>query len=648
MRSEAPAPPRTRPEAGAAVWAKGVCELESLVRRRLTDHRPGDGDVLVRVLGVRDEIAADASDGGIPRNAVVHVYGHQAVVGPFAADQDAVCPRCLARRWQDVRPGPLRDALELGSGTRATGEWPYGTAFAADAVAALIAAGRQRAARDGGPYASVHLLDLETLRVDRAPLVADPECPQCDRRGTDSAEAARIELDSAPKADPKGFRRRSIESYGLSLEAFVNPVTGAMGPSVTPDLVSVSTASTVGAFTMRSGSYLRESYWGGHTASYARSVKVGLLEGMERFAGMRPRARRTAVVASLDELGDRALDPRVVGVYDDAFYQGQHDTLPFSPELRIPWVWGFSLRDQRPLLVPEVTAYYHAPGGLTHRFVQESSSGRASGGALAEAVYFGLMEVVERDAFLIAWYGGAALPEIDPYTSEVAATRHMVDRLAMYGYRARFFDTRITFPVPVVTAVAERVDGGTGAVCFGAGASWDPEAALGAGLCEIATDAVNLRARTLRDEARLTAMAEDFDKVRVLHDHPLMYGLPRMAEYAGFLLAGREAAPKLPVADLRPAHVPAPDLRDDVEAAVAAVTAEGFDVVVVDQTMPVQRALGLHTVAVIVPGLVPIDFGWSRQRALRMPRLRTALREAGRVSHDLADDDLNRAPHPFP
>lgn len=647
MSAEAVPPAPPRPGTGEAVWAEGLRELRSRLDERLARRHPEAGDALVRVLGVRDEIAADASDDGVHPDTAVHVYGHQVVVGPFSADGTA-CPRCLARRWQDVRPGPLRDALELGSGTRSTGEWPYPTAFAADAVAALVAAGRARAGRRRERYPSVHLLDLETLRVDRAPLVADPECPRCDARVEDSAEVARVALDSAPKAGANSFRRRPIESYELSLEAFVNPVAGMMGPSVAPDLVSVSTASTVGAFTMRAGSYLRESYWGGHTPSYARSVKVGLLEGMERFAGMRPRARRTAVLASLDELGDRALDPRVCGVYDDAFYRGQHETLPFSPDLRIPWVWGWSLRDQRPLLVPEVTAYYHAPGGLRHRFVQESSNGRASGGALAEAVYFGLMEVIERDAFLIAWYGGARLPEIDPGTSEVAATRHMVDKLAMYGYRARFFDTRITFPVPVVTAVAERIDGGMGAVCFGAGASWDPEAALSAGLCEIATDAVNLRARTLRDEARLTAMAEDFDRVRVLHDHPLMYGLPAMARHARFLLAGRDPADRVPVAGLRAGHRPAADLRDDVAAAVDAVTGAGFDVVVVDQTMPVQRALGLHTVAVIVPGLVPIDFGWSRQRALRLPRLRTALREAGHVPRDLADDDLNRVPHPFP
>jgi ribosomal protein S12 methylthiotransferase accessory factor len=204
-----------------------------------------------------------------------------------------------------------------------------------------------------------------------------------------------------------------------------------------------------------------------------------------------------------------------------------------------------------------------------------------------------------------------------------------------------------------VTAVAERIDGGTGRLCFGAGAGLDPEAALAAGLCEIATDAVNLRGRTLREEPRLRAMAADLGEVRVLHDHPLLYGLPEMAVHADFLLRPEHRPgvrrPVVPPAALaRDSVAPAGDLREDVENCVAAVAREGFDVIAVDQTTPEQRRLGFHTAGVIVPGLLPIDFGWSRQRALHMPRTRTALREAGLVTHELTAADLNPAPHPFP
>ncbi|MGW3559788.1 YcaO-like family protein, partial [Streptomyces sp. NPDC000963] len=321
-------------------------------------------------------------------------------------------------------------------------------------------------------------------------------------------------------------------------------------------------------------------------------------------------------------------------------------SLPSTP---VPWVWGWSLRDGIPRAVPEVLAYYHKPG-IEHRFVQESSNGCSSGGSLEEAVLGGLMEVLERDAFLLAWHGRQPLPEIDPATSADPRTRVMVDRMALYGYRARFFDTRITFPVPVVTGVAERFDGGPARMCFGAGASLDPEAALAAALCEIATDSVQLLQRFERNEAGYRAMAEDFTRITGLHDHPLVYAVPEMGRHADFLL--RRPSPPAPVAvaDLRPPGFGAigADVRDDLLVAVEAVTSAGFDVVVVDQTAPEQRALGLHTVKVLVPGLLPLDFGWTRQRARHMPRTRTALREAGLRPDDLTGAGLNPGPHPFP
>ncbi|MFC5720525.1 TOMM precursor leader peptide-binding protein [Streptomyces gamaensis] len=581
----------------------------------------------------------------------VHLYGHHALVGPLpdpvnGPTPQRPCPTCLARRWQSVRRPALRDALELGSGTRAAGRAPYATAFAADAVAALVAAHRERATPGSErPFPAVYLLDLETLRVSRHRLVADPGCPRCGDPVPDGPEVAAITLGPAPKKAPGSFRVRDITAYPLPADAFANPVCGALGPEVVHDVTSPSTAATVGAFTLRSGAYLRETFWGGHADSYADSERIGILEGLERTAGLRPHGKRTTVVAPLDELGEQAVDPRRCGLYGEEFHRENPGVPPFSPDRPIPWVWGWSLRDQRPLLVPEALAHYGTPA-LANRFVQESSNGCASGGSLEEAVYFGLMEAVERDAFLLAWYGRAALPEIDPRTSTHPRTRQMVDRLALYGYEARFFDTRITFPIPVVTAVAVRRDGGLGALCFGAGASLDPEAALRGGLCEIATDAMNIRARTLRDERRLRAMAADFDKVLSLHDHPLVYGLPEMAPHAAFLLGQR--AEKQPLDALAGPLPVSDDLGDDVEACVAAVTAAGFDVVVVDQTLPEQRALGLYTVSVLVPGLLPIDFGWRRQRALRMPRTRTALREAGLRERDLAPGELNPAPHPFP
>lgn len=607
-------------------------------------------------LGVDD--AFSAGDERWPdedRSIAVHINAQQAVLGPFTGPDTVLpaCATCFARRWQAVRPEPLRDALELGRATQWAADEPWFNPFAVDTLVAMLELAEGTAALEPGTSGSSHStvfeVDLEQLTLRRERVVADPACPCCGQIVPDSAELATLDLVSAPKPDPSTFRRQDIDDYPIETAAFVNPLCGALGPTVVLDVTSTTTSATVGCFTLRSGDYLRETFWGGHEDTFDDSTRVGALEGLERAAGMQPRAKRTTVVAAFDDLDAPAVDPRECGLYAPDFYAENPEVRQFAPDRPITWVWGWSLRDDRAVLVPEVLTYYHI-SGLENRFVQESSNGCASGGGREEAVYFGLMEIIERDAFLLGWYGRAPLPEIDPLTSTRPRIRAMVHRLAMHGYRARFFDARVTFDIPVIAGVAERMDGGLGALCFGAGASLDPEAAMEAALREIATDSPNARQRTRGHEQRLRAMAADFDKVRRLHDHPLLYGIPEMRAYAGFLLDDRpepvSLAERFEMA--RPAPPCSWDLRDDIDLCVQGVTAAGFDAVVVDQTMPEQRDLDLATCDVVVPGLLPIDFGWGRQRARTMSRLRTAPRAAGLRPDDVPFAQLNPAPHPFP
>ncbi|WP_411093341.1 TOMM precursor leader peptide-binding protein [Streptomyces sp. 049-1] len=621
-----------------------LCALDELT---VGSNRPIPR-VSVRALGVRDA-CADHPDGSSDSTAFpVHVYGRYVLAGPWPGERPG-CGQCLRRRWQAVRSVALREGLELRGGTRDAGPWPYRTPFAAQTVAALIAqlGTASRVARR--PFPDVWLVDLDQLTIRHHPLVPEPDCPDCGVAEPVTAESAELTLTPAPKYRPDVSRVRPVDAYGIVVDAFANPYWGALGPSVVCDVTSPTTSATIGCFSSRSGDYLRETFWGGHADSFHASTRIGVLEGLERFAGMRARGRTVTLTATLEELGPDAVDPRETGLYTDEFHRANPWVPSFAPDRPIPWVWGWSLRDARPRPVPEVLAYYHKPG-IEHRFVQESSNGCASGGSLEEAVLGGLMEVLERDAFLLTWHGMQPLPEIDPMTSADPRIRLMVERMVLYGYRARFFDTRITFAVPVITAVAERFDGGPARMCFGAGAALDPEAALAAALCEIATDSVQLLQRFRRDEAAYRAMAEDFGTITSLHDHPLVYAVPEMGRHADFLLRTPRPCALARVADLNLSgpQGPASDVREDLLAAVKMVTSAGFDVVVVQQTVPEQRALGLHTVKVLVPGLLPLDFGWTRQRARHMPRTRTALRAAGLRERDLTEVDLNPGPHPFP
>ncbi|MEU8403436.1 TOMM precursor leader peptide-binding protein [Nonomuraea sp. NPDC048892] len=581
----------------------------------------------------------------------VHVHGDTVLLGPF--DSTRPCFHCLARRWQQLRTGVEREALEGGPSLAAHHTSPFLSRFGLEAIWRTVQQivrmppERKHTDRHGHPF--VHELRLKDLTVRRHPIVADAQCPRCAVPAEDSADAARMTLRSRPKRSVDDFRISS--AHDLEPGAYANPVCGMAGTGAEPSMTSTTTANVKGRIDIPGGGYVHETFWAGHSDSYARSTLLGILEAHERIAGTQPRRFSDPVVGTYRNLRSSALDPAECGLYTEEFYARSRHYTPYHPDLPIPWVWGYSLRDERPLLVPAAITYYHLID-QTGRFVQECSNGCASGGCLEEAILHALLELVERDAFLIAWYAKPRLREIDPYSSTRIRNRLMMDRLSMYGYDLRLFDASIEFPIPVVIAVAQRRDGGMGTLLFGAGASLDPEEAIASGLYEVASAIPDFPGYTKMRAEELTAKAADFGKVLSLSDHAPLYGLPEMARHAAHLLGdGGRPADLPPVEEVfpgRPDERPRTlDLLDDLRFCVQSVVKAGFDVIVVDQTSPEQAEIGLRTASVVIPGLLPIDFGWGRQRALHMTRTRTVLRRAGLRDRDLEASELNRAPHPF-
>lgn len=586
------------------------------------------------------------------RDASVHLTAQAVLVGPWPlhAGSDPPCGHCLARRWQRLRGRPERDALETGQETHALGSWPVLTDFAVSAVwavyRAIAASPAEPTPREAPGLRRVSQIDLATLAVTTVPLLADPRCPSCGEPEADGRERAVLRLESRPRPDPGTYRIRSAGSYSLPATALANPVCGAIGAGTTMNVVTPTTAPVSGRIAMRGHRGLADISWSGQANSYHASRSLAFLEGLERYAGTHPRRNETPVVDTPARLGSLALDPQTCGLYEKRTYHEDRALREFSPDRPIPWVWGYSLRDRRPILVPARLCYY-ASGGSGDNFVLECSNGCASGGSLEEAILFGLLELIERDAFLLAWYGGADLPLIDLDSIDDPAIRSMVDRAALSGYDLRVFDNRIDLPVPVATGVAIRRDGGLGALCFAAAASLDPVTAISASLSEILAYAPSLPRQARARQGELEAMAGDFSKVRELPDHSALFALPEMAGHAHHYL---RRTPSVPITQVYRSWQPPStgDLLDDLGACRDAVVAAGCDVIVVDQTCAEQERLGLRSVCVLAPGLVPIDFGWAKQRALSMPRIRNAFRRAGWRTTDLTDGEMHRVPHPFP
>ncbi|MET9220183.1 TOMM precursor leader peptide-binding protein [Streptomyces sp. NPDC003300] len=657
------------------------------------------------VVGGTDVLRPEpAETAGRRARATVHLTADAVLLGPWGGSPaEAACGTCLAIRWQRLRTRTEREALETGLARTAAGRWPVLPDFTVDAVWALyeLTLGRKAGAGSetgsetgagtgGHDLPRVTRYDLETGLVQTVPLLADPLCPHPHgappattaptRPDLPAPDAAGLDVSAAdvsgtgpsgphpsgpghflatgPEAEPfpvsrhkptpDSYRLRSPGAYALPTAALANPVCGVLGAGTWSDVTSPTTAPVAGSVFMRGYAGLTDVTWSGQANSFAHSRDLAFLEGLERYAGTHRRETGGVVTDSYDNLGDAALDPRDCGLYTPETYAADPMIAPFDPARPIPWVRGWSLRDEREVLVPARLVYYSAGTAADH-FVFECSNGCAIGSCLEEAVLFGLLELIERDAFLLGWYGNARLTEIDLGSCRSPVVRAMTDRAALCGYDVHAFDNRIDLAVPVVTGLAVRRDGGPGTLAFAAGAAFDPETAVESAVSEILTYLPHLPRQVTERPAELEAMAEDFDLVRRLPDHAALFGLPRMREHVGSYL---EPPAVRPLDEIyarwerdRPRGL---DLRDDVLWCRDELARAGCDVVVVDQTTPEQRRMGLRTVCTLAPGLLPIDFGWPRQRALTMPRLRTAQRRGGLRPDDLRDDEVRRVPHPFP
>lgn len=609
------------------------------------------------ILGTGDHGAVPASLPGWPDGPVcpIRLERSQVLLGPLYLPGQATspCPRCLERRWFGMRRKEVQLAFLSAQANPVTSSAASLTGFALEAIwqtfAALLQIWSTKRLADDFPQ-DCTVLDLLSLETSQYRLIKDSACPVCATSEPDTPAAAILHLESRRKRSVTSYYAQKATEYDLPLSGLVNPVSGALGSVALPLLQSTLTAPISGQFFMRNDFTVYEAWWGGHGNSFHQSLAVGMLEALERYAGYTPHGKKPQCFESYEHVAASALDPRTCGLYSETYYQqNAYAFQPFDPARPIWWVWGYSFAQKRPILVPEQMVYYMYKQDKGGRFVQESSNGCAIGSCIEEAIFHGLLELIERDAFLLTWYARLAPPRIDPHSSRQRETLFLLEKIEQQGYELHLFDTRLDISIPSVIGVARRKKPGLGNIIVAAGCSMDPEDAISGALCEIASYIPGVEERIETKYELLQGMVHDYTRVQQLTHHGELYGLPEMADKIDFLF--QNPLMRSIEGTYRDWRAQAPqtlDLRDDVSCCIDLLACLDMDVIAVEQTTPEQKPFGLRTACVIVPGLLPLDFGWGRERALALPRLRTVPRTAGFLQEDFEPDPGAIIPHPFP
>lgn len=378
----------------------------------------------------------------------------------------------------------------------------------------------------------------------------------------------------------------------------------------------------------------------GSGASRESALAAALGEAVERYSAAAPATDDDLVVGSAAELGEEAVSPARFALYSSEQYgEAGFPYRRFTDTTRVAWARGFALPDGEPALVPAQLVYLRDAVDAEARIGPSTSNGLACHATLEEAVLSALLEVIERDAFMIVWTNRLSLPRLS-WAGDDELLAFEARYLAPTRLRYQAVDLSGFWGVPTVLGVVRSEVPATGALGVGACAAPRVQAAVSNALdeaCRVQAWATDL---LIRDPER--EFARDFSDVQDFDDHVHYYADHARARAADFLDASRELRH---VSDVEP--LGGASVRAQIETIARRVREHGSCAYAVDVTAPDIASAGVAVAKIVAPELCALDAD-HRVRFLGGRRLYETAYELGLSTRVLAAADLNPYPHPFP
>lgn len=368
----------------------------------------------------------------------------------------------------------------------------------------------------------------------------------------------------------------------------------------------------------------------------ARAAAIG--EALERYSGLYIPTERLRLTTAR-ALGRAAVPPSHFALFHPAQHADpKFPFVPFTDDTETHFVEGVSLVDGQRAYLPAQLVFMCPPRAATGQIGYATSSGLACAATFAEATLAALLELVERDAVMLAWRCRLSLPLLEwdgDAASEELERRYF--RIAGLSYTV--LDGSGFFDVPVAIGVLRGAPSSGAALAVGAGSAARPRDAWLKALSECFGVRSWLIVQSVLHPDRPPRSA---DAVETFDDHMLFYASDEHAELARFLDASSERARLEDIPGLE-GSTP----REQIEGLVSRLARRRVGTYAIDVTAPDIRELGLTVVRVVAPELIQLDV-LHRARYLGGARLFEAAHEVGLLSERPYLSDLNPLPHPFP
>lgn len=339
-------------------------------------------------------------------------------------------------------------------------------------------------------------------------------------------------------------------------------------------------------------------------------------------------------IGSTEDLrNEEFLDPRTLSGFSQAQRNTHKDKLFFDKTTNFSWIEARCLtRDSEAYIPAQLVSV-----PMFKKLVPEKepmlrwtvSTGVAAGKSSEEAILHGLLELIERDAFMITYLQKLNCPNINLDNVQDAQINAFANEIRRHDLELKIVSLATDFPVYVFLAIIRDKFGKGPAITVGAKASFDPiEATLGA-MNEAAT--LRLGYKKMYTRGFKGNLADMRQRERILY-----WCMEENAEKLVFLTRGTKQI-----------NLPDPSLAimssvEKLDAIIATFKKNKYDLYTVKLSNTEIERFGLHTYITIAPDLHPlhldesIPYIWS-ERLYSVPL---------NLGYKIPKN-LNAVPHPF-
>jgi len=254
------------------------------------------------------------------------------------------------------------------------------------------------------------------------------------------------------------------------------------------------------------------SIYAGKGATKSQAKASAMMEAFERYsAEFQDLDRDKLIFGSFNEL-DGCLDP-------SSLILPQNIEQP--DKALLDWVLSIDARNDKEYFLPANAVYHPYQPEKGQILFKSNTNGLASGNATEEAVFHGIMEVVERDAWSIFEAQLHSKREINCENTENLMIREVISKFQKAGVDVKLVDLTADVKITTIAAVSDdKVLKDPALLTLGVGTHLDPEVAVLRALTEVAQSRATQIHGTREDTTRAVFMRKaGYQRIKIINKH---------------------------------------------------------------------------------------------------------------------------------